>query len=366
MQEPAAQDGPAPAKTAGGYLHNAVAALRHHALLLVAAAAVMGFGQAMAALTGRDVSVSVLVFIRNYVVVAGLIVVTALVIWKFGRMALVERPPNPSRHMLHWLHADVFSSARLVNGAVAMTAILLLMTGFTRAKNTAIGFAGYNWDRQWEALDRTLHLGVLPQDLLAPLFGNAWMSRFIDLVYVAWYPFLFAALLVGAFQPLRSLARHRYLLAVIFTIGIGGCVLAVALSSGGPVYFGRLTGGPDPYAPLMDMLREASRHLPLHALEIQQSLWDERARGGTSFISAMPSMHVAIAALVAMALWSFGGALRVVSSGFAALVLLGSIHLGWHYAVDGYAGILIAWAAWMAALPVSRWYLRKTGDLPPG
>jgi hypothetical protein len=33
---------------------------------------------------------------------------------------------------------------------------------------------------------------------------------------------------------------------------------------------------------------------------------------------------------------------------FLVLMLLGSIHLGWHYAIDGYAGIAGAVAMWWA------------------
>jgi membrane-associated phospholipid phosphatase len=31
---------------------------------------------------------------------------------------------------------------------------------------------------------------------------------------------------------------------------------------------------------------------------------------------------------------------------FAAIIMLGSVVLGWHYALDGYAGILISVAIW--------------------
>ena len=32
-----------------------------------------------------------------------------------------------------------------------------------------------------------------------------------------------------------------------------------------------------------------------------------------------------------------------------AIILIGSVHLAWHYAVDGYAGILLAAAFWLIA-----------------
>jgi hypothetical protein len=41
---------------------------------------------------------------------------------------------------------------------------------------------------------------------------------------------------------------------------------------------------------------------------------------------------------------------------FALIILVGSIHLGWHYAVDAYAGFLVAAGCWFGA----RWLVRKT------
>jgi membrane-associated phospholipid phosphatase len=41
---------------------------------------------------------------------------------------------------------------------------------------------------------------------------------------------------------------------------------------------------------------------------------------------------------------------------YAAVIMLGSVHLAWHYAIDGYAGIAIAFACWWVAGPISRWF----------
>ena len=40
--------------------------------------------------------------------------------------------------------------------------------------------------------------------------------------------------------------------------------------------------------------------------------------------------------------------------GFAAVIMIGSVHLGWHYAVDGYLGAAVAWGAWRAGRRLSR------------
>jgi membrane-associated phospholipid phosphatase len=48
---------------------------------------------------------------------------------------------------------------------------------------------------------------------------------------------------------------------------------------------------------------------------------------------------------------------------FASLIMVGSVMLAWHYAVDGYAGILIAILCWKA----SGWLIRSPiGPFAPG
>ena len=89
----------------------------------------------------------------------------------------------------------------------------------------------------------------------------------------------------------------------------------------------------------------------LPALEVQEALWQAYlANGGNAAISAMPSMHVATSVLMAFYAFRHSKALGWLMSIFAFLIMVGSVHLGWHYAVDGYLGALIAWACWWAGL----------------
>jgi membrane-associated phospholipid phosphatase len=105
----------------------------------------------------------------------------------------------------------------------------------------------------------------------------------------------------------------------------------------------------------MDYLKTTSELVPVPTLELQRMLWENYQNNGAavgSGISAMPSMHVAIAALMALFGWRHSRAAGIALTVYALVVLIGSVHLAWHYALDGYAGALGAWLIWWL---VGRW-----------
>lgn len=180
--------------------------------------------------------------------------------------------------------------------------------------------------------DRALFLGTDPWRLSHEVFGRA---AWIDSAYIAWGPIKFATLLILLFLPV-SPAKNRALSAyfVIFAVG---CVLQYALPSGGPIFFERLGHGTD----FQDL------PVPHFAGEAANYLWaNYRGSGivGTG-ISAMPSIHVAIALWLALTWRSLGfGYLGFI---FYAVILVGSVHTGFHYALDGIVGSIMSAAAWL-------------------
>jgi hypothetical protein len=72
----------------------------------------------------------------------------------------------------------------------------------------------------------------------------------------------------------------------------------------------------------------------------------------------MPSVHVAMTLWVALVVRTYFPPFQFFAWAYFAAILIGSVHLGWHYAVDGIASIAIAMTAWAVA-PV---LLVKTGQ----
>jgi hypothetical protein len=135
-------------------------------------------------------------------------------------------------------------------------------------------------------------------------------------------------------------------LLIYILLGTAG---AIALSAAGPCYYHAVTGQSSPYAPLMQYLAALDAEQPIIALRVQQTLWENYARSlNLPFvgISAIPSVHVAVAVLFAILGWRTSRWLGWVLTWYAGVVLVGSVHLGWHYAVDGYVSIAGALAIW--------------------
>ena len=137
-----------------------------------------------------------------------------------------------------------------------------------------------------------------------------------------------------------------------------GNVVATVFSSAGPCYFGRVTGLTDPFSDLMAYLDSvgAISRFP------QEYLWSGYRTGKVllgSGISAMPSLHIGMTVLLALAGWRTSRILGASLAAFAVAIMVGSVQLGWHYAVDGYAGAagtLAIWAAvgWLLRLSEAR------------
>ncbi|HSM60039.1 MAG TPA: phosphatase PAP2 family protein [Longimicrobiales bacterium] len=152
--------------------------------------------------------------------------------------------------------------------------------------------------------------------------------------------------------------RARFFLTYTALWALLGTWLAVAFSSAGPVYFDEVTGSPGGFEPLLAYLEDLHTRAPLMALEVQRLLWDGHvglAESPVEGISAMPSMHVAIPILLAITAYRVHRALGLAMSAYVLLVFAGSVHLAWHYAVDGYAASLLVPLVWVGAGRVQEW-----------
>ena len=259
------------------------------------------------------------------------------------------------------LFGTAFSADRLANLFVPLVVGPLFFTTFGSFKRLIPLMNPYGWDTTLMHWDAWLHGGTQPWVLLQPIVGTPLVSSGINFFYNMWLALMFGTFIWQACSLKRPALRMQYLVSFLLFWVVVGTVLATLLSSAGPCYYGRVTGLDDPYAPLMDYLRAADETAPIWSLKVQELLWDNYVSGGTmlgSGISAMPSMHMAIATLMALLGWRINRWAGIGYTAFAAIILVGSVHLGWHYAIDGYVSILVGIAVWHA----TGWALRRIGS----
>lgn len=182
--------------------------------------------------------------------------------------------------------------------------------------------------------DIFLHLGRNPMLEIVGVFAG-WGDGFIDLAYISWYPVLGSMLMVLLMQRDRMIMEWG--IFSLFSLWIIGGLFALAVPSLGPVYI-----NPEWFADLS---------IP-HARMIQGQLWQHYQQvvsgaEATKYynyegIAAFPSLHVAIVALYSAVLWRISRIGAWLMIAYTVVVQIGSVFLGWHYAVDGYVGILLA------------------------
>ena len=277
------------------------------------------------------------------------------------------RPESPFRFIAtHW-RDRVLTPERLVGAAIVLLLLPSFVSVFSGLKMAIPFFQPFSWDPLFDLWDTRLHGGTRPWRLLQPLLGRPAITSFVSVLYQLWFFVTFSVLLWQAFSTARPRLRMQFLIAFVLTWALLGNLLATLLSSGGPVYFGRITGFDDPYAPLLAYLQQAAESYQVFVLQAQDLLWStysaqEETLGGG--ISAMPSMHVASTFLSVLVAWRTSRAFGIVMLLYLLAILIGSVHLAWHYALDGYVALPLTAALWWVAGRAAR-RIVPLADAPP-
>lgn len=251
--------------------------------------------------------------------------------------------------------------ARMTGGFVAAGLMTVTLIAFAQLKNLIPALNPFSWDEYFMNLDKVVHFGVQPHVIVHAVFGGHYTISFFTGLYNVWLFMMYFVLFIACFQRPESRLRMQYLIAFLLTWAVGGNLVAGMFSSAGPVYYANLGLG-DAYAGLMQILHDHADTGALTVVETQEILWRLYSMPNpVSGVSAFPSMHVALSVLMAIYAFQFSRLLGVLMSVFATSIMIGSVLLAWHYAVDGYAGGLIAASCWY----VAGWLVQRTSWVNP-
>jgi hypothetical protein len=195
-------------------------------------------------------------------------------------------------------------------------------------------------------IETALHFGVNPGRLLQGLFPYPALWRFLD----GYYGLFILTVMAGiAWFGAALTARERARFAAGFTfLWISGAWFYYATPSLGPCYvlkddYTDVRAAMPSQSATMDLLfahygRIRSLHRHPEGADISPFLG----------VAAMPSLHVGAQAFFMFFARRRSRTLFVLLAALTGLTFFASVVSGWHYAIDGYAAVALAWACEVA------------------
>ncbi len=329
---------------------------------------------AAATFVGDVIGNSELVRLRLYSDSLGLLIATIAIVTVLGHtiwaMIFVRPEGSLTRTIISDFKRRFLQTERLLSFALMLVLIPLFFSAFSSFKRMIPYINYWHLDPLFKDWDRFVHFGRDAWVWTHSIFGTPYLTTGINFFYHAWIFLMLLSLIWQAWNTKAPEKRMQFFYSFAIMWTVMGTIMAILLSSAGPVYYANVTNTASPYWPLFDTLDAFDQISPVWALDLQTTLWSNYADGATDLktgITAMPSMHVAVAVQLALLGWSYNKAAGIALTAFAVIIQIGSVHLGWHYAIDGYVSTMCVIAIWYGVGRGLRWRASKnsTGGNQP-
>lgn len=204
------------------------------------------------------------------------------------------------------------------------------------------------FDSELARLDAAIHAGLNVNRFAIELLPFPVFHRALD----GYYAFFHATVLggLGWFGSALSLRERARFAAGFVLLWLFGSWLYLAVPSLGPCY--AFPGDIESIRASLP-LQTATQQLLIRQYRSVRDLHTDGAEGMVLNpilgVAAMPSLHVAAQAFLAFFARRRSRPVFIFFALATLLTFYGSLVTGWHYAVDGYAGLLLGWFCARAA-----------------
>jgi hypothetical protein len=205
----------------------------------------------------------------------------------------------------------------------------------------------YHWDYLFFQVDRWLHFGQLPHEYISktPSFG---FIKVMDTLYYVWFFVIYLGVMGHIVFQKSIMTLQKIVLSFSVVWLFMGVYMATIFSSYGPIFWDDFDNYFNPYRDYISHLRSIEDDSLFFTFFYERllSLQSSVPLVDINGISAMPSLHVALSFLTFLHVPKRLLFLKLGVGLFFLSIFVGSIVLGWHYAVDGYVSILCTYILW--------------------
>ncbi|WP_117235270.1 phosphatase PAP2 family protein [Vibrio maerlii] len=270
-------------------------------------------------------------------------------------MCFIGGESHPTKKIIGEVTVFVKSGNYFYDVVFRFLVLNLIISNYTYFKKIIPQIIPFSYDEFFYEIDRFLHFGIDPWKITHFLFPNEYFTLFITSLYYLWFVILWLWFVFYVFYSGSERKRNQFIISFVLTWFLLGNIVATFLSSAGPCFFHYVSSNTEAYFGLFSKLEAQSLSLEsqwginLWFLNVQDTLWQQHINDGNMLgagISAMPSMHVSLSVVMALGASQLNRYMGYVMWTYALLIQVGSVHIGWHYAIDGYLSIILTVFIW--------------------
>jgi hypothetical protein len=250
-----------------------------------------------------------------------------------------------SRLSSAYLDGEVFAY-----GMVGMVTLFAIDFFFIQ-KSLLRHVSPYAWDPLFATVDKALHFGHYPHEAVIAFSDALSLGRAFDIAYYLWFVMMYLVLGYNLFLDTDLKRRLRVMWVFLLSWVLLGSLAATIFASTGPLFYAEFyPDAGDPYASLLahfDAKGPGTFPIAWRTRDLLIGWTRSDKLINLNALSAMPSLHMAIAWLAVLYARSISRAWFAIAAVFAALIFLGTIYFGFHYAIDSYVSIAAVTLMWL-------------------